>query len=241
MTVAVSCVQSAISLEAETPAFFFSAWSKHVLTASHSILKHLQLGADEDIKKTHPKHLHQPAVKNLLLSPALPCCRGSSSSLFLAAQQKYSWLHMLHTDKITAIKSSSSASQATYTNYHGSFCSCTSAACCVNTSMGTQTWKQLTCTQVHHPTHFEHIHKMTYAQSIANKTLTRIIKKTVEIMTRREKKREGWQKGGVDVEKGGQLCKEDCSVPQCQGAGSGQSCGVPQRDAEIGEWIWRQK
>lgn len=85
MTVAVSCVQSAISLEAETPAFFFSAWSKHVLTASHSILKHLQLGADEDIKKTHPKHLRQPAVKNLLLSPALPYCRGSSSSLF--------WLH----------------------------------------------------------------------------------------------------------------------------------------------------
>lgn len=59
MTVAVTCVQSAISLEAETPAFFFSAWSKHVLTASHSILKHPQLGADEDIKKTHPKHLHQ--------------------------------------------------------------------------------------------------------------------------------------------------------------------------------------
>lgn len=63
VTVAVSCVQSAISLDAETPAFFFSAWSKHVLTASHSILKHPQLGVDEEIKKTHPKHLHQATEK----------------------------------------------------------------------------------------------------------------------------------------------------------------------------------
>lgn len=109
MTVAVSCVQSAISLQEETPAFFFSVWSKHVLTASHSILKHLQLGADEDIKKTHPKHLCQPAVKNLLLSPASPRCRGSRGSFF--------WLYnrsaQHYTDKSTAMESSCSASPGT--------------------------------------------------------------------------------------------------------------------------------
>lgn len=52
------------------------------MTASHSILKHLQLGADEDIKKTHPKHLCQPAVKNLLLSPASPRCRAAVAAFF---------------------------------------------------------------------------------------------------------------------------------------------------------------
>lgn len=63
---------------------------------------------------------------------------------------------------------------------------------------------------------------MTYMCSIANKRPTKIIKKTVEIMTRREKKREGWKKGGDDEGKGGQLHKEDCSVAQGQGAGSGR-------------------
>lgn len=136
VTVAVSCVQSAISLEAETPAFFFSAWSKHVLTASHSILKHLQLGADEDIKKTHPKHLRQPAVKKFIVISCFTLLKRQQWQPFLAAQQKRSWLHTVHLAKITAIKSSHSASQATYSNYCGTFCSCTSAACCINTCMG---------------------------------------------------------------------------------------------------------
>lgn len=114
MTAAVSCVQSAISLEAQTPAFFFSAWSKHVLTASHSILKHRQLGADGDIKKTHPKHLHQPAVKKfIVISPEsflffspkktflFPAAAAAS---FLAAEQKCSRLYILHMDETVIIR-----------------------------------------------------------------------------------------------------------------------------------------
>lgn len=38
-------------------------------------------------------------------------------------------------------------------------------------------------------------------------------------MTRRKKKQEGWQKVGADAGRGGQLRKEDCSAPRCQGAG----------------------
>lgn len=101
VTVAVSCVQSAISLEAETLAFFFSAWSKHVLTASHSILKHPQLGADEDIKKTHPKHLHQATEK--FYCYLLIYLTAAPSLLFSDCMTQCSWQHTLYREKIAVI------------------------------------------------------------------------------------------------------------------------------------------
>lgn len=177
MTVAVSCVQSAISLEEETPAFFFSVWSKHILTASHSILKHLQLGADEDIKKTHPKHLCQPAVKTLLLSPASPYRRGSSSSLF--------WLYN---------RSAQDYAHSTQTRpWHGelklSFSSHLQRFLSVPVPL---LCKYLQGYANRHRAHTApilntNIHRMTRACYAANKMPNKTIHKAMEIQTRRGK------------------------------------------------------